>query len=502
MPKPEPSTLNANELLTIISSAKALENREAHTYRCKLVTPMFGGGVTAGDVDQEMPIRATTIRGQLRFWWRLMMSNQTIYKNTEDLFKKEREIWGGLGDEKTLAASKVTVVVKNHTITTLSAKTSSTLPESYVLYPAQGKGRNGSEEEPKLLGQQGYSFEISISWLKGALTAADTTSVLDAMRWLASFGGIGARARRGTGALEVKTGDNHFIRPVSIEEADAAGCQLKLFSTYPDAIAAWHEGIKLFNTFRQGQNVGRNPPSEKKGGNKSPAGRSRWPEPDAIRKLTGTHSARHIPAANTEIAFPRAEFGLPIIFRFMGEGEGEPKNATLEPAGEEHKRMASPLIIRPYKAGKTKWAVAFLKLPTTHLKNLTLQVNCEGKNGKIEKQMTLHDSLTRAKNFHPLKEYPAASAIDSFLKFVGTKLIPANIETAQQFSGKVDYNKPAKSLSFSDPKHGTFSVAGDALESLLQQHSRDIQEKIRINKFVKFNVFVENDTITKLELKK
>ena len=35
---------------------------------CTLITPMFGGGVTPGEVDRDLPIRAGALRGQLRFW--------------------------------------------------------------------------------------------------------------------------------------------------------------------------------------------------------------------------------------------------------------------------------------------------------------------------------------------------------------------------------------------------------------------------------------------------
>lgn len=42
------------------------------TVCCELITPMYGGGVKAGRVDCKMPIRASALRGQLRFWWRLL----------------------------------------------------------------------------------------------------------------------------------------------------------------------------------------------------------------------------------------------------------------------------------------------------------------------------------------------------------------------------------------------------------------------------------------------
>ena len=45
----------------------AVERRE---YRIELITPLFGGGVEAGENDPTMPIRGTSVRGQLQFWWR------------------------------------------------------------------------------------------------------------------------------------------------------------------------------------------------------------------------------------------------------------------------------------------------------------------------------------------------------------------------------------------------------------------------------------------------
>jgi CRISPR-associated protein Cmr1 len=44
-----------------------------HKLECELVTPLYGGGVKAATIDLKMPIRASAIRGQLRFggvYWR------------------------------------------------------------------------------------------------------------------------------------------------------------------------------------------------------------------------------------------------------------------------------------------------------------------------------------------------------------------------------------------------------------------------------------------------
>ena len=54
----------SDEELEKIATRRTEEER---TYTIKLITPMYGGGVVAGVVDEEMPVRATSIRGHLRF---------------------------------------------------------------------------------------------------------------------------------------------------------------------------------------------------------------------------------------------------------------------------------------------------------------------------------------------------------------------------------------------------------------------------------------------------
>ena len=139
-----------------------LHRNEVKRYSCTLVTPLYGGGVSAGEVDEAMPIRVTSIRGQLRFWWRVAHRTQFLDANrkvvSSAMFKIEREIWGGLGDSNSLAASKVDIRVvelQKHTDPQAAAEYPKdgnggykTFPRwapwvgnagAYVLFPAQGK---------------------------------------------------------------------------------------------------------------------------------------------------------------------------------------------------------------------------------------------------------------------------------------------------------------------------------------------------------------------------
>ena len=65
---------------------------------CELVTPIYGGGIQAAVPDVLMPIRATAIRGQLRFWWRLLAQQKWNLKE-KSLREAEFRLWGGIGEE-------------------------------------------------------------------------------------------------------------------------------------------------------------------------------------------------------------------------------------------------------------------------------------------------------------------------------------------------------------------------------------------------------------------
>ena len=56
--------------------------------------------------------------------------------------------------------------------------------------------------------------------------------------------------------------------------------------------------------------------------------------------------------------FPRGQFGMPIIFHFQSKHDPTNPDPTLTP--ENMERLASPLILRPYRSpdGKTSQALA------------------------------------------------------------------------------------------------------------------------------------------------
>ena len=79
--------------------------------RYKLITPLYGGGVKAGEVDTVTPIRGTAVRGQLRFWWRAIRGGQ-FDGNLAKMKEKEDEMWK---DELSIGEFSVPIAsIKNY----------------------------------------------------------------------------------------------------------------------------------------------------------------------------------------------------------------------------------------------------------------------------------------------------------------------------------------------------------------------------------------------------
>ena len=104
-------------------------------------------------------------------------------------------------------------------------------------------------------------------------------------------------------------------------------------------------------------------------------GRSRWPEPEGIRRATGARFRKHARLASIpDDVYPRAEFGLPIIFHFKDNDKGEPPDTELVPLvnGQPRQRMASPLILRPLVLDSRKAVPMALLLKAPPLYNAAL----------------------------------------------------------------------------------------------------------------------------------
>jgi len=216
------------------------------------------------------------------------------------------------------------------------------------------------------------------------------------------FGGVGARTRRGFGALSLRSADGNeaplpssrdlagvisgmLLKHVESGEAPEGVPHLKpdtavsLTPLMSDSIRAWRELIEKLRSFRQYR-------KDKNTGKVS--GKSQWPEPDAIRRLIGKRKSVDVEK------FPRADFGLPIIFHMPHDGNIK---ATLKGQGvregdKDFERLASPLILRPIKCADGAVGVALiLEAPRTPPGGLLL----DGADGRKVVRSKLSDEEAR-----------------------------------------------------------------------------------------------------------
>ena len=344
-----------------------------HTLHCELVTPMYGGGVVSATVDNKMPIRAMSIRGALRFWWRLLAKHKW---RLDDIRKAETNLWGGMnsgGDEG--KASKVLLKIDKmptvHKDKLIKYDDRLLRNLKYVLFTAYN-AENHQTNPHKLLNSDGITWEMSFAFLP-TISKEQKQQVIETLQWWANFGGLGFRSRKGLGAVHVSGCPDYpqICEILSDKEVALANCQLVQKQATTNPLTALETAVQKLSDFRQQAGTGRN-----YGQNNHP-GRSRWPEPDALRRIQKNlqFDPRHQPEHKAGNIFPRAVFGLPVLFHSYQE---EAVNATVEPSIGE--RLASPLLLRPTYAGKDSkgnklWKATALVLPYKDILQMKVVLN-------------------------------------------------------------------------------------------------------------------------------
>lgn len=385
------------------------------------ITPIFGGGVVAKENDPLTPIRGASIRGQLRFWWRA--TRGAMYKSEKELREKEEAIWGAADTPSSIS---IQIKIKRCGVQQVCAKypPGKNFPRfehnfpAYVLFPFQGRSKNGKIVEQPAKALVGTQFLLTVRY-----DSSYREDVLAALWAWSNFGGIGARTRRGCGAIYCKD----FAPGERDSIAEWYQSQLQKYEiTLPEEprkwpvlphqimvhpgmkgapLDTWNKAVNILRDFRQGPGVARN------SGQGRRVGRSRWPEADSIRRVFRSRHGESI-AGNLN-GFPRTEFGLPIIFRFIGKGE-PPEHKLLPKNGQ---RMASPLILKPLALSENQSIPLILCLQTLPLQEAQLMGR---KTLTISAEQIRNPAWSRDGR-SPLTKGKTGSAIEAFLNFAKEK---------------------------------------------------------------------------------
>ncbi|MGB0524169.1 MAG: type III-B CRISPR module RAMP protein Cmr1 [Flammeovirgaceae bacterium] len=237
-----------------------------HTLTFKILTPLFLGGANPSIPE----IRPPSIKGALRFWYRL-------YHPTTDmaqLAKEENALFGGVGE----SASKSRLILR---IPHQELKPSNhPLPKETVRYTKYVNGRErsfpinlleylcyGTYEYQKGKGnvftrsyiKENESFTLHYSIRKA--TETDQEVITKAFDCLIAFGGLGSRSRNGFGSLSCKELATDYFqlaktlqqRSLKLSNYTAASTELALFET-PQDYPTWHAALaalgKAYRTSR------------------------------------------------------------------------------------------------------------------------------------------------------------------------------------------------------------------------------------------------------------
>ena len=203
----------------------------------ELITPLFGGGVTPSEADPVTVIRGTEIRGQLRFWWRACRGGNAEFKGDLTKMKEaEGKLWGTATkkDDATArhneniqisvdvtnpgTAVKPFNVVENDRRRKVVSNTELNAPPAYAAFPMQPTDDELRKPNLKIKEvRSNITFKLTITF------PTNQREEVEAALWAwETFGGIGARTRRGFGALRLLKVDgkiNDDLPPTNIQGA-------------------------------------------------------------------------------------------------------------------------------------------------------------------------------------------------------------------------------------------------------------------------------------------
>ncbi len=335
---------------------------ETITLHLKLITPVFGGGYEPREVDPLMPIRPAAIRGHLRFWWRALYGEPS--SESADMLQREALLWGTMSRPGSV---RVTCEVLSRGLEVQYASVAHKADprrgprQGVFLFPFQ---EQRSENLPAASACKDAEFEFCVSWEKGVLNKQQEAEIRGSVRAWIAFGGVGARTRRGCGALTLKVPTADWLPPAGAGELGAwlrslvepnsgasptgralisslRGATVVLGSP-GDAMAVWERLGTFWASFRKGH-VGETPYEPMRGG--------KWLDFATLRRLHGRDSAR----------LNKPYLGLPIIYQKLPGVRYAPK---IEAEGSG--RMASPVILKPLSMsdGSVRPMVAILRCPS------------------------------------------------------------------------------------------------------------------------------------------
>jgi CRISPR-associated protein Cmr1 len=189
-----------------------------------VVTPLFLGGA---DPRSTVELRAPSIKGALRFWWRALAWDQPQHgRDLEEIRTNEKLIFGSAASDDSTAGGQSSFGLRARWLERpdrvdgerVRSLTSGRAGASYLGYGVVNRGRGNP---PRPCFQLGGRFELALNPLKSnAVILAGRPSLLDVVKLFGLLGGLGGRARRGWGSVALIgiDGDDEWSEPENLTD--------------------------------------------------------------------------------------------------------------------------------------------------------------------------------------------------------------------------------------------------------------------------------------------
>lgn len=339
---------------TLASTARDRHDTQWETVELELetITPVFGGGTVAGEIDALAPFRPRAIKNAIRHWWWLLNRSrfngnpQALYAEMTMLFGGAATRDGGGGGALRVNVSSPRVSPEDmcsyreyaRRIGLLVRETGTAYVDSKLNYVGWPLDLDGGETRYVLLSGQRFTLSLSLrarnddELADEGLAAKQLAHAVSA--WLL-FGGVGSRTSRGFGRIRCSHlrgawtdgFDKHTTHPIQTVWSTTLA---KYFPTVSVRVGpatgnapeqAWFAAIDTFHRFRQA----RFRPQTSRG--YGVPNRAYMPTGDAIRTHTGRkgyadHVYQNDPKSllrldKTRTAMPALMFGAPVPFKFI-----------------------------------------------------------------------------------------------------------------------------------------------------------------------------------------
>jgi CRISPR-associated protein Cmr1 len=316
------------------------------TYELELITPCFCGGAQP---DKQAEIRAPSIRGQLRWWFRALGGFKSL-EGKMTVREQEAMIFGSTAGQEGRAGKLVVRVSapanRNLTDSTNHATPNMNEPDGYLLFPLRQQVRKKSALP---------SFNLTVHWRGQAILWEEIRALVAVFGHL---GALGFRGRRAMGALafegatlDLATARTLFAQPKNIVTKEV---------NTPNPITRAQCIPALGNWLRSWRQHGRTPNLAL---GQPGFDHARRDHNEGLRRLTGAvvsnNPAGHAPKGRDGETF-RPTLGLPIIQFFSSRPKGEPNKVNWEWEWNSERRkgegrFASPVLLRPHRDVQGNW---------------------------------------------------------------------------------------------------------------------------------------------------